>query len=335
MRLRLPDNAADILSAVDRAVVLTAAYIALLPAHYAADIIADVRVAYRAEIFAVLHRAVGIARYAARVGNVRKALGTVKVVHAEVAKFKRFVVRQGVYRAPILTGADIAAILTDYPSREMLSLYAPRRGAARYRSLTFIDPRYAAAPLVSQYNTRKRAVYNATAVYSRHSAAFFGSARRGQPSAYIKIFYRSAFFYIAEQSRHRYVLRNAKPRNSVTVPIKRTAEAGYGLDTRSHKIYIAFQHKHLSHGIAVKSTVFRELRKFLRGAYTNGIRRVFLPNRGLRIDGNTDKHRLGKQHKSSQNSRRSPIHLRSPPFAPPFPALQYFCFLFSRRYPLQ
>ena len=72
IRLRLPDNSADILSAMHLRVVLTAQQIARLSACHAANVIPNVRIADLAIVFAALHHPVTKADHAA---NVRVGQG--------------------------------------------------------------------------------------------------------------------------------------------------------------------------------------------------------------------------------------------------------------------
>ena len=105
-RLCLTAYAADVLSAVYRAVVLAACDIALLSADDSANVIACVLIAYNAVVDAVLNRTVGEACNAADVCHIHCLFGGSEVVNADVLETESIVLRNGSIHMAVVGAAE-------------------------------------------------------------------------------------------------------------------------------------------------------------------------------------------------------------------------------------
>ena len=265
MRFRLTNNARGILSAVDRAVVFTAAYITVLSADNAAYVVAYVGVSNISVINAALHRAARIACYSSRVSHVCHLLGGVQLVDVKVFQIHRLVAGVGIYRHIVCAVEYGAVILSCYAARKVPSLHRSPCFTVCNKAACLVHSRYSSAVRAALYCAAEIAAYYPASVHTCDSAAFFRTAAWRNASRNGKVFHHAVLFNVTEQPLFRTAAVQSETAYRVTVSVESPAERGYCHMTVY--IYICGKEVAFSNGITVKNAVFRKCFKFLGGGY--------------------------------------------------------------------
>ena len=310
LRLQLAHNAADILAALHAAAVGAAIQQAALPPGYAADVVADVRIADTALVAAVLEDSGGIARHASYICPAGEIGSRVRDgVFLQHGLGRGFLLQLGgVDAAEIDTLHGAAEVLPHNAARVQLAGQASRKGAARQLAARFVLSGNAPGVRAAPHRAGEGAAQQRSLVAPGHAAHDIARPGGGNGPLHAEILHDRALLDGSEQSLRAAVTREGKAGDGVAAAVKHAAKGGDAGKADSCKVEIGFEHRRFPARPAVERTAFRKGLQILHGA---DVHRLLLSQRG---DGAGE-----HQHHRGQKGCRRFIPLSFHRVVPPFP----------------
>ena len=306
VRLYLPDDAADVLASGDFAVVRAAGNAPALPPGNAADIVADVRIAHRAAVRAVLYERGAQPRDTSDVGNVDDVLLAADPERGDI-------------KAAVLPGGDIlgvdvhhAAAVTECPlvlaRNAAHSVAAVERAgdrAAAYLCASGVEPRNAADGAHRLNVPVKAAAGYFSVIDTGDAADALPRPGRLYSTGDAEVFDLAALKDHAEQplSRARGVETYAD--DAVPLPVKGAGEQRDRREVQPREVDVVFKKNRPALRPCVRDAVCSKLHEFIGSGYSDRVRII------LRRERPCHKARQEQQH--AQKHRKSFFHTVSPP----------------------
>ena len=314
--LRHARNAANLPSSVDAAVVDAGGEISAAASHDAADVIADVLIAYGAMIDAAQQRAIGITRHAAAVRSDIEGIGTDEAQQASRHVYFQPIRRNGRIQS---IGIDIGPVGAVAERTPVLARDAAGHGFAKDASvhltaaqhtLCGVEAHNAANALRAVDCSGKGAVAHRTVILSRDAADTLCAALRIDGSLHGKLTHHARWGHDAKQARRGNAGRHAQVGNCMAVALKGTAKAGDRGKLHTAEGNVPLQ----NHGLSLRPDIIGALlgkrAQLLRAADINRVLTIGCP------DGSSELRHQGEQQEKGIDTAQILISHGCPPPLP-------------------